>query len=53
MKPDIPGMNKHNCPTCNGRGEVPVYGRVGEGVLYHKQCPQCKGTAEVEEADGK
>jgi DnaJ-class molecular chaperone len=35
----------HDCPTCDGRGEIPVYGRVGEGVLYHKVCPECNGTA--------
>lgn len=38
-------LNPHDCPKCNGRGEIPVYGRVGEGILYYKTCPDCKGTA--------
>lgn len=38
-------LNPHDCQACRGRGEVPVYGRVGEGILYYTVCPECKGTA--------
>lgn len=38
--------NRRACITCYGRGEVPVYGRVGDGILFHKECPSCKGAGQ-------
>jgi len=41
-----PTLNRHDCPKCGGRGETPVYGRVGDGVLYYARCSSCNGTAQ-------